>query len=167
MEHNRVFRFTAPGIMPVTRYAWPHVAPINPPSSRVVLETLHDLLPQVSGYEVTHSWGGPLAIPRDWHASVGLDPSTGVGWAGGYVGDGVGTANLAGRTLADLLLGEDTELTRLPWVQHRSPSWEPEPLRWAGVNAGLRAMALADTEERATGRPSRIARLMAPLTGGH
>ena len=48
MEHNRVFRFTSPGIMPVSRYAWPHVAPINPPSSRVVLETLHDVLPPPS-----------------------------------------------------------------------------------------------------------------------
>jgi phytoene synthase len=53
VEHNRTFRFTSPGIMPVSRYAWPHVAPINPPSSRVVLETLHDLLPPTST--------GPLA----------------------------------------------------------------------------------------------------------
>jgi glycine/D-amino acid oxidase-like deaminating enzyme len=127
--------------------------------------TLHDLLPQVSGYEVTHSWGGPLAIPRDWHASVGLDPATGMGWAGGYVGDGVGTANLAGRTLADLLLNNDTELTRLPWVQHRSPSWEPEPLRWAGVNAGLGMATLADAEERLTGRPAVSGSLLGRLTG--
>jgi glycine/D-amino acid oxidase-like deaminating enzyme len=129
--------------------------------------TLHELLPQVSGFEVTHSWGGPLAIPRDWHASVGLDPATGVGWAGGYVGDGVGTANLAGRTLADLLLGRDTELTRLPWVQHRSPSWEPEPLRWAGVNAGLTMATVADAEERLTGRPALSGSVLGRLTGGH
>jgi phytoene synthase len=45
VEHNRVFRFTSPDIMPATQYAWPHVAPINPPSSRMVLESLHDLLP--------------------------------------------------------------------------------------------------------------------------
>ena len=54
-----------------------------------------------------------------------------------------------------------------PWVGHRSRSWEPEPLRWLGINAGLRAMTLADAEEHRTGRESRIARLMAPLTGGH
>ena len=57
------------------------------------------------------------------------------------------TTNLAGRTLRDLVLGRDTALTALPWVDHRSPAWEPEPLRWLGINAGLRAMTLADAEE--------------------
>ncbi|HWS57410.1 MAG TPA: FAD-binding oxidoreductase, partial [Actinotalea sp.] len=127
--------------------------------------TLHDLFPILAGTRVTHRWGGPLGIARDWHATVGLDRSTGLAWAGGYVGDGVGTTNLAGRTLADLITGQDTALTRLPWVGHTSPSWEPEPLRWLGVNAGLRAMTLADAEERLTGRPSVIARVMAPLLG--
>jgi glycine/D-amino acid oxidase-like deaminating enzyme len=127
--------------------------------------TLRSLFPSLDGTRFTHAWGGPLGIPRDWCASVGLDRSTGLGWAGGYVGDGVSTTNLAGRTLRDLVLGRDTELTRLPWVDHRSRRWEPEPLRWLGVNAGLRAIALADREERLTGRPSRIARLMAPLLG--
>ena len=109
----------------------------------------------------------PSGIPRDWCASVGLDRSTGLAWAGGYVGDGVATTNLAGRTLRDLVLGQDTELTRLPWVGHRSRRWEPEPLRWLGVNAGLRAMRFADREERLTRRPSVVARAMSPLMGGH
>jgi glycine/D-amino acid oxidase-like deaminating enzyme len=129
--------------------------------------TLVDMLPVLAATRFTHAWGGALGIPRDWVASVGLDRGTGIGWAGGYVGDGVATTNLAGRTLRDLVLGRDTELTRLPWVGHRSRRWEPEPLRWLGVNAGLRAMTLADTEERLTHRPSLIARAMAPLVGGH
>ncbi len=127
--------------------------------------TLRDLFPAIGDTAFTHAWGGPLGIPRDWCASVGIDRSTGVAWAGGYVGDGVSTTNLAGRTLRDLILGRRTELTDLPWVQHRSRRWEPEPLRWLGVNAGLRAMGLAETEERLTGRPSRIAAAMAPLLG--
>ena len=102
--------------------------------------TLLDLFPVLRGTKVTHAWGGPLGIPRDWCASVGLDPATGLAWAGGYVGDGVSTSNLAGRTLRDLVLRHDTELTRLPWVGHRSPAWEPEPLRWVGINTGLLAM---------------------------
>jgi glycine/D-amino acid oxidase-like deaminating enzyme len=127
--------------------------------------TLLDLFPGLEGHEFTHGWGGPLGIARDWHASVGLDTETGVGWAGGYVGDGVGTTNLAGRTLTDLALGRDSELTRLPWVGHRSPRWEPEPLRWLGMNAGLVAMNTADAEERLTGRSSLAARLMSPFLG--
>jgi len=130
-----------------------------------LLATLTDLFPVLDGVRVTHAWGGALGIARDWCASVGLDLATGLGWAGGYVGDGVSTANLAGRTLRDLLLGGDTELARLPWVGHRSPQWEPEPLRWLGINAGLRAAALADREEALTGRPSVVARAMAGLTG--
>ncbi|WP_344078522.1 FAD-dependent oxidoreductase [Luedemannella helvata] len=130
-------------------------------------ETLAELFPSLpDDLEITHHWGGPLGVPRDWHPSVGLDQRTGVGWAGGYVGDGVGTANLAGRTLADLIAGADSELVRLPWVGHRSPRWEPEPLRWLGVNAGLRVMTAADAEEARTGRPSRRAALFSRLLGG-
>jgi glycine/D-amino acid oxidase-like deaminating enzyme len=130
-------------------------------------QTLRDLLPQLpADLAFTHAWGGPLGIARDWAASVGLDRATGLAWAGGYVGDGVGTSNLAGRTLADLVLGRDTELVSLPWVDHRSRRWEPEPLRWLGINAGLRAMQLADWEERRTQRPSVVARAMAPLMHG-
>jgi glycine/D-amino acid oxidase-like deaminating enzyme len=128
-------------------------------------EALVELLPMLSDTRITHSWGGCLGVPRDWCASAGLDRGTGLAWAGGYVGDGVSTTNLAGRTLRDLILGQDTELTRLPWVNHESPRWEPEPLRWLGINTGLRAMAVADLEERLTSRPSRIARLVSPLVG--
>ncbi len=88
-------------------------------------------------------------------------------WGGGYVGDGVGTSNLAGRTIADLVLGRQSPVVDLPWVGHRSRRWEPEPLRWLGVNAGLRVMGVADLEERLTRRPSVLARAMAPLIGGH
>jgi glycine/D-amino acid oxidase-like deaminating enzyme len=118
--------------------------------------TLGQLLPAASGAGITHRWGGPLGIPRDWTASVGLDRATGLAWAGGYVGDGVAAANLAGRTLADLICGRDSELTRLPWVQHRSRSWEPEPLRWLGVNTARLLAASSDASEHRSGRPARL-----------
>jgi glycine/D-amino acid oxidase-like deaminating enzyme len=117
---------------------------------------LGQLLPPAAGAGITHRWGGPLGIPRDWTASVGLDRATGLAWAGGYVGDGVAAANLAGRTLADLIGGRDSDLTRLPWVQHRSRPWEPEPLRWLGVNAARLLAASADASEERGGRPARL-----------
>ncbi|MGH2820617.1 MAG: NAD(P)/FAD-dependent oxidoreductase, partial [Actinomycetota bacterium] len=126
---------------------------------------LHALFPSLGDARVTHSWGGVLGAPRDWHASVGFERSTGLAWAGGYVGDGVGTSNLAGRTLADLILGRDTELTGLPWVNHRSRAWEPEPLRWLGTNLARRAMAGADRVEIKRDRPARRARLFKRLIG--
>lgn len=127
--------------------------------------TLTGMLPQLDGVAFTHAWGGPLGIARDWNPSVGHDPSTGLGWAGGYVGDGVAATNLAGRTLADLVTGRHTAITQLPWVGHRSRRWEPEPLRWAGINSGLRLAHAADHEEARTGRPARTGRLLSALTG--
>jgi glycine/D-amino acid oxidase-like deaminating enzyme len=128
-------------------------------------ETLAELFPVLRGVRITHRWGGPIGIARDWHASVGLDPASGLAWAGGYVGDGVSTTNLAGRTLTDLVRGRDSELTRLPWVGHHSRNWEPEPLRWLGANAGLRAMTWADAAERRRGRPSRMASVVTAMMG--
>lgn len=127
--------------------------------------TLGELFPDLRDVEITHSWGGPLGVHRDWYPSVRLDRDTGRASAGGYVGDGVSTTNLAGRTLADLITGRETDLTRLCWVGHRSPAWEPEPLRWLGVNAGLVAMQHADRAEARTGRQSRLAGLVDRLTG--
>ena len=127
--------------------------------------TLGQLLPAVADVPISHSWGGPLGISRDWHPSVGLDRATGLGWAGGYVGDGVAASNLAGRTLTDLALGRATDLTSLPWVGHQSPAWEFEPLRWLGANAGLRAMSWADRAEDRYGRPSRLANAVNRVLG--
>jgi glycine/D-amino acid oxidase-like deaminating enzyme len=128
-------------------------------------QALVGMFPALAEHQVTHRWGGPLGIPRDWYASCGLDRRSGLAWAGGYVGDGVGTANLAGRTLADLITGTDSELTRLPWVNHRSRPWEVEPLRWLGANGGLAVMSSADQVETRTGRPARRAELFGRLLG--
>jgi len=127
---------------------------------------LRGLFPGLGSARITHRWGGPLGVPRDFYASVGLDRSRGLAWAGGYVGDGVGTSALAGRTLADLILRRDTDRSRLPWVGHRSPRWEPEPLRWLGINGVRLVAASADAAESRTGRPARRARLLNHLTGG-
>jgi len=119
-------------------------------SSRIhdrIIAALRQLLPVLGDVGFSHRWGGVLGVPRDWRPSVGLDRSTGVAWAGGYVGEGVAATNLAGRTLADLVTGADTDLVSLPWVGHRSGRWEPEPLRWAGINAGLRLAGWIDDRE--------------------
>lgn len=127
--------------------------------------TLVELFPVLAPVRITHRWGGCLGVGRDWFPSVGLDRTTGLAWAGGYVGDGVAASHLAGRTLADLVLGRDTERTRLPWVRRRTRRWEPEPLRWLGVNAVTAVMAMADRSEARTGRPSRLAAVVGRAVG--
>ena len=128
----------------------------NAATHEALARTLRTLFPAIGDATITHRWGGPLGVARDWTCSVGLDRERGLAWAGGYVGDGVATTNLAGRTLADLITGRDTDLTRLLWVGHRSRRWEPEPLRWLGIRGGLRLPAGADRAEARTGRPARV-----------
>lgn len=123
------------------------------------------LFPALRGQRVAAAWGGVLGVPRDWCPTVGLDAATGLGWAGGYVGVGVSTANLAGRTLADLVLGRASPLTALPWVNRHPPRWEPEPFRWLAVRAMYRLYAAADRAEARSGRPSRLGDLGRWLTG--
>jgi glycine/D-amino acid oxidase-like deaminating enzyme len=112
---------------------------------------LHDILlrvlPQAQGAQIDHAWCGVLGVPRDWCATVGLDRKTGIGWAGGYVGRGVATSNLAGQTLCDLILRRDSPLVHLPWVNRAVKQWEPEPLRWLGVHSMYQMYQLADRIE--------------------
>jgi glycine/D-amino acid oxidase-like deaminating enzyme len=108
---------------------------------------LNTVLPQTRGVPIAHGWCGVLGVPRDWSAGVSLDPATGLGEAGGYVGHGVTATNLAGRTLTDLVLKRSTPLTALPWVGHHSRTWEPEPFRWFGVRGMYSAYKLADRHE--------------------
>lgn len=119
-----------------------------------------DMFPMLAEARVTHHWGGVLGAPRDWTCSVNFDRKSGFATAGGYVGDGVSTTNLAGRTLAALITDSnddaDKALTQLLWVGHQSPKWEPEPLRWLGVNVGRFAAGNADRVENRTGKPSKL-----------
>jgi glycine/D-amino acid oxidase-like deaminating enzyme len=137
----------------------------SPAVFELIRRAMVGLFPATAEAKVTHCWGGALGVPRDWFSSVGLDRGTGTAWGGGYVGDGVSTTNLAGRTLADLILGRPTDLARLPWVGHRSRRWEPEPLRWLGVNAARLLAGSADRAEARTGRPARRAGLLDRILG--
>ncbi|MGK3943102.1 FAD-binding oxidoreductase [Streptomyces caeruleatus] len=137
-------------------------------------EILVGFFPMLAGTRIEHAWSGVLGVPRDWCASVTLDRSTGLGWAGGYVGSGVATANLAARTLRDLVQqdsgqGGRTELTELPWVGHRVRKWEPEPLRWLGVQGMYATYRAADRREFGGHgvESSRLARWADRIAGRH
>lgn len=127
---------------------------------------LHGMFPATRESLIDHAWCGVLGVPRDWCASVTFDPATGLGGAGGYVGSGLTTTYLAGRTLADLVLGRDSDLVRLPWVDREVRRWEPEPFRWLGVRAMYGLYREADRrEDNGLERPSRLARIGDKLTG--
>jgi glycine/D-amino acid oxidase-like deaminating enzyme len=119
-------------------------------------QQLVKLFPALRDVRIERSWQGVFGAPRTWRPGVGLDRKTGVGWAGGYVGEGVVASNLAGRTMSDLIGGRDTELTRLPWVGQAPRRWEPEPLRYAGACVIWGMRTLGERRETATGKPSRL-----------
>ncbi len=129
----------------------------NEISHEAVWRNLIDLLPQLKDVSITHRWGGVLAIPRNWLPGLRFEKGSGLGALGGYVGEGVAAANLAGRTMADLILNLQTDLVSLPWVGVHSRRWEPEPLRWIGVRTSRRFMGSADTTETRTGKTAWLA----------
>lgn len=139
-------------------------------TQQATIDALHRilirLLPQTKSLKIDHAWCGVLGVPRDWCATTGFDRATGIGWAGGYVGLGVSSSNLAGRTLTDLVLGRDSDLTRLAWVNRQVRRWEPEPLRWLGVHSMYQLYRIADERELAgLSSTSRLAALADSLTG--
>ncbi|MGJ7514991.1 NAD(P)/FAD-dependent oxidoreductase [Pseudomonas baetica] len=108
-----------------------------------------ELFPQLKHVQVTHGWGGNLGMSRRFKPHMLCDRASGIALSGGYGGEGVGASNLGGRTLADLILGRETELVRQPWVIPQGglealKAWEPEPCRWLGYNAIIRSFVHED-----------------------
>ncbi len=132
---------------------------------RGLANAVDELFPMMRDVAVTHRWGGPLGITRDWCPFVRFDQARGFGAAGGYVGDGVATSALAGRTLADLIVGRSTPLTNSWWVNRPTRRWEPEPFRWLGISAGLALPEMIDEAERDGGSAPRRLRFLDRLTG--
>jgi glycine/D-amino acid oxidase-like deaminating enzyme len=132
-----------------------------------LVSLLDEMFPAAAGIPIEQAWCGVLGVPRDWTPTARLDRATGLGVAGGYVGSGVATTNLAGRTLRDLVLGQETHLTRLPWVGHTSRRWEPEPARWLGSRLVYGLYRAADRREAAgtSSRTHSYARIAAVIAG--
>jgi len=119
-----------------------------------VRETLLRFFPGLEGVGFSHAWGGAMGVSRALRPSVNFDPVRREGWAGGYFGSGVAATHLAGRTLADLVAGRDTDRVQTPWVNppDARKRWEPEPLRWLGIRYARAMMTFADHVEYRAGR---------------
>lgn len=125
------------------------------PQDKTVAELqviLDRLFPAAAPIPLAHAWQGVLGVPRDWCATVGMDADTNIGWAGGYVGIGLTSSNVAGRTLRDLTMGNNSTLTQLPWVNRRVRKWEPEPLRYIAVHGMYKLLKAADRFEAKSGK---------------
>jgi len=120
----------------------------------------------LQGIQFTHAWGGPAGMPRDWMPMTKFDASSKIATARGYTGQGVSTANLTGRILAELISGNHTELSRLPVAQRRSPVWELEPMRWLAVRYLQNAFFRID-EAGKQGKSKPVDAFVAEFLGRH
>jgi len=125
------------------------------PTHAMLRDMLTDWFPTLSGVRFTHAWGGAVGVPRDFIPSIYYEPGTGVAAAHGYTGHGVAFAYLAGQILAELITGQRSELSELPFVGHRSRKWEPEPLRWIGVRGVQAGLSRVDARRTRAKRPTR------------
>lgn len=131
-----------------------------------LLNRLHALFP-FETFSIAYAWKGSIGITRDWCATVSYDSAQKIGHIYGFVGSGVTTTNLTARTMADHILGKNTKLTTLPWNNHLSPKWEPEPIRWCAIHSMYALLRYADYQEKTRNlkNTSFIASLSYKITG--
>lgn len=117
---------------------------------RTLQNILVQLFPVLQGTRIDQCWGGPMGMAVNGQAFVQYDGDQALGWVGGFLGNGVAATNLGGRTMAERLLGQDTERTALTLLNRSGDplkafqAWPPEPLRWIGINSWLKKLRFDD-----------------------
>jgi len=120
--------------------------------------------PPLRSRAITHAWGGPIDVAPAHLPSIGSLGGGRVHYAFGYTGNGVGPSQLAGRILAALALGRPDPLRRLPLVDPPPDRpIPPEPLRWLGGTAVLRALRRKEEAEDAGRTPDPLTAFVAGL----
>jgi glycine/D-amino acid oxidase-like deaminating enzyme len=122
----------------------------------LIEKSMREMFPSIEDVAVTHRWGGALGVHRDWFTSARIDHNSHIASLGGYVGDGVAFSYVAAKEVANSILGATSDYRPLPIVNHVSPRWEPEPLRYIGINSILRLTARADETEKKFGKRNRF-----------
>ncbi|HSS94051.1 MAG TPA: FAD-binding oxidoreductase [Candidatus Dormibacteraeota bacterium] len=125
-------------------------------------EGFRRLFPSFSDVPIVDAWGGPIDVSPTHLPSIGsLKPN--VHYALGYTGNGVAPSHLAGRVLADLITGADTDAMRLPIVRAPARLFPPQPLRALGAAVVRRAIIAKDTAEERGARSNPLADAVARL----
>ena len=122
------------------------------------------LFPSFADISLEDGWGGPIDVsPTHLPAFGSLASSPNLFYALGYTGNGVAPSHLAGRVLADLVTGADTDATRLPMVNPKPRMFPPEPFRSIGAAVVRRAIIANDTAEERGVKPNPIAATIARM----
>jgi glycine/D-amino acid oxidase-like deaminating enzyme len=125
-------------------------------------EGLRRLFPTFADVPIVDAWGGPIDVsPTHLPAFGSLEPN--VHYALGYTGNGVAPSHLAGRVLADLITGADSDGVRLPMVNAGGRTFPPQPLRALGAAVVRRAIIAKDTAEERGSKPNPLTAAIARL----
>jgi glycine/D-amino acid oxidase-like deaminating enzyme len=108
---------------------------LNPRVFRDLERDVVRLFPALQGIRFADSWGGPVSVPIDMAPAIGFLGDRRAIYSLGCVGHGVSMAHLNGRTIADLVLERDTDLTRVWFVGRKMIPWPPEPIRFLAGHA--------------------------------
>lgn len=114
----------------------------SPAVFRAMERELRAFFPQLHDVRIADRWGGPIAVTARFvpiFGSIGERLHYGYG----YNGHGVAPSHLGGQVLRDLVLGRETELTSLLFVEEQ-PEFPPEPLAYLGAQATRRALKRQD-----------------------
>ena len=87
-------------------------------------------------------WSGPVAITRRRTPFIGRTGN--IFYAMGYSGMGVSLGTLAGRVLADVVVGNEDRWRDLLYLNDRGWALPPEPFRYLGFQASYYTMRLGD-----------------------
>jgi glycine/D-amino acid oxidase-like deaminating enzyme len=123
---------------------------------RAVTETAEGfrlMFPSFAEVPIEDAWGGPIDVSPTHLPTFSRLENASVYYAVGYTGNGVAPSHLAGRVLADLVTGADTDEVRLPMVNARPRPFPPEPLRSLGAAVVRRAMIAKETAEEQGRKP--------------
>ncbi|GFH36375.1 NAD(P)/FAD-dependent oxidoreductase [Streptomyces pacificus] len=110
---------------------------------RALRDEFHRFFPMWGDVDFSYAYGGTIDVTRDYAPHFGRLTGTDVFYGYGFNGNGIAATHTGGKVLRDLVLGKDSEYTRLLYVddEHRKQrSFPPDPLLYVGARATTRLM---------------------------
>jgi len=115
-----------------------HTGPHKPLIEKIKA-SLFDTFPQLEGLKITHEWGGSMGLTTNmWPAMGSMGEHKNIFYLGGWNGEGVALSHVGGKVIADLVAGEKSEFTELPFVNKNFPYSGSDPVRLLGTKAYLK-----------------------------
>ncbi len=107
--------------------------------------TFDRTFPQLAGVRFTHHWGGPVGITTSLVPVFGTLLEGRLHYGVGYNGHGVAPSHTGGLILRDKVMGRDSDLTKLCFVDRRAVPFPPEPVCWLASEATRRSLLRQDS----------------------